>query len=82
MIEHEEGETMRASEAIAAGIIIALAVLLYLYTTHNLNLSFVPTSPAINNTVSNLTSGFNTGINLTQNAVRLGVNSIIKQLGS
>ena len=72
---------MKTSEAIAAGIIIALAVFLYLYTTHSVSLSFVPTSQ-INSTISNLTSGFNAGVNLTQNAVRVGVNSIIKQLGS
>ncbi len=70
---------MKTSEAVAAGIIIALAVFLYLYITHSVSLSFVPTSQ-INSTVSNLTSSFNAGVNITQNAVRIGVNSLIEKL--
>ena len=70
---------MNTSEAIAAGIIIALAVVFYLYTTHSASLSFVPTSQ-INSTVSNLTSGFNAGVNLMQNAVRAWVTGLIEKL--
>ena len=73
---------MKTASLIAAGILIALAVFLYLYTTHT-TLSFLPTP--INSTVNKAStvvgSNLTAGINTTQNLVRAGVNSIAGKLG-
>ena len=73
---------MKTASLIAAGILLALAIFLYLYATHT-TLSFLPTP--INSTVNKATavvgSNFTAGINTTQNLVRAGVNSIAGKLG-
>jgi F0F1-type ATP synthase assembly protein I len=73
---------MKTASLIAAGILIALAVFLYLYTTHT-SLSFVP-APAnatLNQATAVIGSNLTAGINTTQNLVRAGVSSIAGKLG-
>lgn len=73
---------MKTTSLIAAGILIALAVFLYLYTTHT-SLSFVP-APAnatLNHATTVIGSNLTAGINTTQNLVRAGVNNITGKLG-
>ena len=64
-----------------AGILIALAIFLYLYTTSTI-LSFMPTP--INSTLNKASdvvgSNLTAGINTTQNLVKAGVNSITGKL--
>ena len=71
----------KTASLIAAGTLIALAVFLYLYTTHT-SLSFVP-APAkatLNQATAVVGSNLTAGINTTQNLVRAGVNSILAKL--
>jgi hypothetical protein len=73
----------KTASLIAAGTLIALAVFLYLYTTHT-SLSFVP-APAnatLNQAATVVGSNLTAGINTTQNLVRAGVNGIAGKLDS